>query len=132
MADGGRVTALVLDAGALIASERGDLRVTALLHSAERAQVPIRTSSAVVAQVCRGGPRQARLARALATVDERALDPERSRPIGVLLGLADMDDVIDASVVDIAVDGDENLTSNAEDIRALVRAAGRRVTVTAM
>ena len=87
--------ALVLDAGALIASERGDLRVTALLHSAERAQVAV-------------------------------------RPIGVLLGLADMDDVIDASVVDIAVDGDEILTSNAEDIRALVRAAGRRVTVTAI
>ena len=92
--------------------------------------MPIRTSSAVVAQVWRGGSRQARLASALSTVDEWALDPERSRTIGMLLGLAGVDDVIDASVVDLAVDGDEILTSDAADIRALVSAAGRRVTVT--
>ena len=36
---------------------------------------------------------------------ERALDPERL-----------LDDVIDASVVDIAIDGDEILTSDAKDM----------------
>jgi hypothetical protein len=121
--------ALILDASALIATERGDVRVAALLHEAQRGQVPVRTSSAVVAQVWRGGGRQARLACVLSTTDEWALDAARSRSIGRLLAAAGADDVIDASVVDMAVEGDEILTGDTGDIQALVSAAGRRITL---
>jgi hypothetical protein len=124
--------ALILDAGALIASERGDVRMAALLRDAQRGAVPVRTTSAVVAQVWRDGPRQGRLARVLAGADEAPLDPLRSRSIGTLLGAADMDDVIDASLVDLAVDGDEILTSDRGGIQALVSASRRRITVTSV
>lgn len=55
---------LVLDAGAFIAFERNDPRVRALVALASVGKVTLRTSSGVVAQVWRGGPRQARLASA--------------------------------------------------------------------
>ena len=57
--------ALVLDAGALIAIERGDPAVLDLLKSAHSDGLKVRTTSTVVSQVWRGGRRQARLASAL-------------------------------------------------------------------
>ncbi len=73
----GQTTHIVLDAGAFVAGERNDKRVRALVQLAEASEVTVRTSSGVVAQVWRGGSRQARLARLLGsgTIDERPLDP---------------------------------------------------------
>ena len=122
--------AFILDAGALIACERGDRCVIgAAATSRASIGVPIRTSAAVVAQVWRGGSRQAWLARALVGTVEEALDPERARSIGALLGPAGMSDVVDAAVVDVAQDGDEIVTADPDDIAALVAASGRRVVV---
>jgi hypothetical protein len=122
--------ALVLDAGALIGIERGDRAVLSIIAEAQRVGVPLVTSSLVVAQVWRGGSPEARLARFLGAVAEEALGPDRSRPAGELLGRSGEIDVVDASVVALAEDGDEILTGDLEDMARLVRASGRDVVVT--
>ena len=61
----------VLDAGALIAADRGD-RATWTRLKAAADDAPL-THGGVVGQVWRGGARQARLARFLAGVDVRPL-----------------------------------------------------------
>lgn len=52
--------------------------------------------------------------------------PAVSRRIGSLLALSDTADVVDASIIEIARDGDEILTSDPGDIVALAKVAGRR------
>jgi hypothetical protein len=121
---------VILDAAALIAYERGSRSVQALLELAVRQAQPVRTTTAVVAQAWRDGSRQARLARLLHAVDEVALTPERARRIGRMLQAADTADVVDASVVELAVDGDEVLTSDPGDLRRLAEAAGRTLIIT--
>ena len=63
----------VLDAGALIAVDRRDRRVGAMLRVLQQQSVPLVSSAAVVAQVWRRPARQANLARVLAGVDVRLL-----------------------------------------------------------
>jgi hypothetical protein len=122
--------ALVLDAGALVAIDRAEAAVVSYVVAANRNRVAVRTSSGVVAQVWRDGAKQARLARLLKGVDERALDKEASRRIGSLLGAAKLADVIDGSIVDIARHHDEILTSDPGDIAALAEAAGKELVIT--
>jgi hypothetical protein len=122
--------ALVLDSGALIGIERGDRAALSIIAEAQRLGVPLVTSSAVIAQVWRGGSRQARLARFLGAVAEEPLGPDRSRPAGELLGRSGENDVVDASLVEIAQDGDEILTGDLDDLARLVRASGRDIVVT--
>jgi hypothetical protein len=124
--------ALVLDAGALIAIERGDPAVLDLLKSAHSDGVKVRTTSTVVSQVWRDGRRQARLSSALRGIEEVAHDRSRSRRIGELLGRAGASDVVDAGVVDIAADGDDVLTSDVDDLAELATAVGRRLTLIAI
>ncbi len=121
---------LVLDTGALLAVERADQIVLALVDEARRAGVRVVTTSGVVAQAWRGGPRQARLALLLRGSHEVALDAARSRSVGMLLGVAGVRDVVDGSIVDAATDGDEILTSDPDDISALVSASGKAALVT--
>jgi hypothetical protein len=63
-------------------------------------------------------------------VDESDLTSEQARSVGQLLRRAAATDVVDGTVVDVARDGDEILTADPADIRALVAAAGKRVLVT--
>ncbi len=121
--------ALILDAGALIALERMDVKATGMVLSARRAAVPIRTSSAVVAQIWRDGAKQARVARALRGVDEVALDRDAARRIGQLLGEARRDDVVDGAILLVATDGDELLTSDPTDLAHLAAVAGLRIDI---
>ncbi|MGH3765072.1 MAG: PIN domain-containing protein [Pseudonocardiaceae bacterium] len=119
--NGGQTTHLVLDAGAFIAWERNDKRVRALVQLAESGEVTLRTSSGVVAQVWRGGSRQARLARLLGsgTVDERPLDPTAARQIGLLAHELGATDVVDGHVASLAMrSGTRVLTSDVKDLRA--------------
>ena len=124
------MTAVVLDAGALIAIERGD-RAIMLDLARERARArELRTTSMVLAQVWRGGSdRQALLARDLHRLDVVAVDDDLGRRTGELLGVAGTSDAIDASLVLIAEDADRIITSDVEDIERLVEASGRRVGV---
>lgn len=121
--------ALLLDAGGLIGYDRRNKTVIAFIDKAQRDQIPVRTTTAVVAQVWRDGSKQVRLARLLAGVDERDLTNPRSRSIGVLLAASRTADVVDASLVDIAFDGDEILTSDPHDLRVLAEALGKRLTI---
>jgi predicted nucleic acid-binding protein len=109
----------VLDAGALIALDRGAASVRGYVRLAGRGDVLLATSAAVVAQVWRGGGRQARLARFLASdlVSEIALDPAAGRRIGLLAAVLGSRDVVDGHVAIIALDRDAAvLTSDPTDI----------------
>ena len=124
------MSALVLDAGAFIAVERGDRAMMARLEAAEADEIGLRTSAIVVAQVWRDpAGRQARLARLLRAVDVRVVDDRLARDAGALLGQAGTADPIDATVVLVAESGDHLLTSDPEDLRRLAETAGVRVAV---
>ncbi len=110
---------VVLDAGALIAIERGDQRARAYVFLAEQGHVALATSAAVVAQVWRGGARQVRLARLLGSdlVAEVPLDALASRRIGAIAAALGASDVSDGHVAVIALERDAVVvTSDADDI----------------
>ena len=86
----------------------------------------------VVAQVWRDpSGHQALLARALRSIEVRSVDEDLARRAGVLLGRTSTNDAIDATLVLLAADGDDILTSDPEDIARLVAATSRRVRVIA-
>lgn len=120
---------LVLDAGALVAIERLDRTVRALLQVAQENGIPVVTSAGVVAQVWRNGARQANLARALAGVDAVPLDLTTAKKIGPLLRRTRTTDVVDAHVGWLAGPDDQVLTSDPKDIRRLLAARGVRAAV---
>jgi hypothetical protein len=118
------VTALILDAGALVAVDRDDRAMMARLLAAREHGLELRSNVMVVAQAWRDPRgRQVRLARLLRAVDVRAIDHEAGRAAGVLLGAADTSDPIDATVVLLAAPGDRILTSDPVDLTRLARAA---------
>ena len=86
------MTALVLDAGALVGFDRGDRPMMARLAVARQHGLELRSNAMVVAQVWRDRQgRQASLARLLRAVDVRAISHEDGRQAGVLLGQAGTD-----------------------------------------
>ena len=111
----------VLDAGALLALERGDRVLHAALDAERRAGRMPRTHGGIVGQVWRGGA--GRLARAMASVEVMPLDEELGRRAGVLLGRAGSRDVVDAALVLLASDGDVVLTSDPVDVAELAQVA---------
>jgi hypothetical protein len=124
------VSALVLDAGAFVAVERGDRAMAARLRAAERGGLDLRSSGAVVAQVWRDPTgRQTALARLLRAVDVRSVDRRLGQEAGVLLARAGRGDAVDATVVAVAEAGDRIVTGDAGDVRALVAASGRAILV---
>jgi hypothetical protein len=118
------MAALVFDAGALIALERGDRTVIALLALAALQGTEAITSSAVVAQVWRDPARQARLTRALGGVLEFPLDALVARRCGLLLATAGSSDIADAALALLVADGDTVLTSDPHDIEHLLETTG--------
>ena len=121
---------LVLDAGALVALERGDRPMWRRFKAAlARGDVPV-CHGGIVGQSWRGhGSRQALLAKALAGISVHNLDERLGRSAGELLGRARAHDVIDAALVLLAQDGDEIVTSDPDDIVPLAESAGRAVSV---
>jgi hypothetical protein len=126
------VTALVLDAGALVAVDRGDRPMMARLAVARQHGLELRSNAMVVAQVWhdRQG-RQASLARLLRAVDVRAISHEDGRQAGDLLGQAGTTDPVDATVVLLARPGDRILTSDPDDLTRLASAAGNSAVIVA-
>lgn len=116
---------LVLDTGGLIAFDRGDRQVAALVEAARRRRDRVITSSGCVAQAWRGsGSHRALLARLLRGTAEVGLDSRTSRTTGELCGVAKTTDVVDAHVALLTGDGDVVMTSDVEDLRRLLRARG--------
>jgi len=119
---------LILDAGAFVAAERGNREVLARVkHELQLGSAPV-TNGAVVAQVWRGGRgKQVPVAQLLAGVDVAPVDDLLGKRAGMLLALTGGQDAIDASVVCLARDGDDILTSDPGDLLALSRTAGVHV-----
>ena len=91
------MTTFVLDAGALIALERGDRNLWTRLYTVEAART-VQVPAGAIAQVWRTGARQARLARALKLSQEVPLDGRLAREAGALCGRTGNTDAVDASV----------------------------------
>ena len=119
---------LALDAGALIGIDRDDRRTAVLIELGRRSGAGLVTTAPVVGQVCRGSARQARLARLLAMIDVRAAHLAEARAAGELMAATGTADVVDALLVLLALPGDQLLTSDPNDVRALV--AERRIPLT--
>ncbi|MGH3822962.1 MAG: type II toxin-antitoxin system VapC family toxin [Pseudonocardiaceae bacterium] len=114
---------LTLDAGALIALERGDRRVRVLLDESERAGWSIVVPVGPLAQVWRDGARQAELARFLNATDRVGIvewDVAAARAAGVLCGRVGTSDVVDASVALCARERDHHIvTSDPQDFAVI-------------
>jgi predicted nucleic acid-binding protein len=106
----------------LIALDRGDKRLIALLQRALAQRLKLRVPSGVVGQAWRDGRVQVTLARFL-RIDEVEivpLDEQLARACGELCGATDTADIIDASVVILARERrDQIVTSDPHDLRRL-------------
>ena len=116
------VTGLTLDTGALLALERGDPRVRALLRRAVENRVGLSIPAGVVARAWRGGPRQARVARLLGdpAVTVVPFDEVTARAVGLLCGRSGHPDIVDVHVALNARErGQAVVTSDPGDVRAV-------------
>ena len=122
---------LTLDAGALIAAEKGSREFWLHWKDAKAEGTRVTVPAAVLAQVWRGN--SPLVARVLAGCVVEDLTETSAKDIGAALGRARRNDVVDASVVTGAVArGDAILTSDPEDIRHLLAAAGARLLILAV
>jgi hypothetical protein len=115
-------TGIVMDAGALIALDRGDKRMIALLQRAVTQGRAFRVPAGVVGQVWRDGRVQVTLSRFLrsAGVEVIPLDEQLARSCGELCGATNTRDIVDASVVLLARERlDPIVTSDPDDLRHL-------------
>ena len=113
---------ITLDAGALIALDRGDKRLIALLQRALAQRLKLRVPSGVVGQAWRDGRVQVTLSRFLRIeeVEIIPLDEQLARACGELCGATGTADIIDASVVILARERrDHIVTSDPHDLRRL-------------
>lgn len=116
------MTTATLDAGALIAFERGDRAMLALVVVARQEKMRFVVPSPAVAQVWRDGKTQARLARLLASqfLEVEPLTDQRARAAGQLCGATGTRDIVDAAVALCArARGGTVITSDAEDLLRL-------------
>ena len=120
---------LLLDAGALIGIDRDDRRVAGLIELGRRSGATLVASTPIVAQAWRGSARQARLARLLAMIDVRTVHLADAREAGELLAATGTADVVDAFLALLTVPGDQLLTSDPDDLSALVTERGIPVAV---
>ena len=119
---------LVLDAGVLIAHERGDRSPAAWLDRAAREGVDIAVAAPTIAEVWRDGSRQARLARLLNVCRIIDCDRQLARSGGEIMARARSRETLDAIVVAAAVlVGGAVLTDDLSHLRPLGTAAGIRI-----
>ncbi|ODS59404.1 MAG: hypothetical protein ABS36_00245 [Acidobacteria bacterium SCN 69-37] len=116
------MSGLTFDAGGLIALDRGDRRVLALVARAAQRGARLTVPATALAQVVRQPARQARVARLIrqAGTDLVALDGPDATATGLLLAARDTSDIVDAHVVVCAQRaGQAVLTSDPDDLRRL-------------
>lgn len=113
---------VTLDAGALIALDRDDREVVALLGRAHEVGARLTIPASALAQAVRRPERQARLARLVrqSTTSVVPLDRVDATHVGRLLAASGTRDVVDAHVVICARRaGQPVLTSDPDDLRRL-------------
>ncbi|MCG5214479.1 hypothetical protein [Streptosporangium sp. KLBMP 9127] len=97
---------IILDSGALIQLERGHAGMISVMKLVQTGKARAVIPRTVLAEIWRGGPRQARLAtllklaktprRGLISIDE--LTDERAQQIGRLISVCGHDDIVDVNV----------------------------------
>ncbi|MGI8662608.1 MAG: PIN domain-containing protein [Acidimicrobiales bacterium] len=113
---------ITLDAGALIALDRDDRRVVALLVRAVEGGGTVTIPATALAQAIRRPDRQVRLARLIRqpTTDVVPLDRVDATSVGRLLAASGTADVVDAHIVICARrTGQRVATSDLADLRRL-------------
>src|SRR5260370_38385894 len=122
--------AAVYDAGIFVAAERNERSVWAEHRVRLSAGIIPLVPANIVAQVSRS-PTQAQLHRFLRGCEVVCFDERSAHRTGSLLGKAKTADVVDASVVELAiVRGAEILTTDPRDIGLLVPPSGSRAPIT--
>lgn len=115
-------TGITLDAGGLIAFERGNRQIIALLARAAETAARITLPATVLAQVVRRPQRQVALVRLARqpTTDVIALDRVDATHVGRLLAASSTTDIVDAHVVVCANRaGQRVVTSDPHDLTRL-------------
>jgi hypothetical protein len=113
---------LTLDAGALIALDRNERLILALLAQTDANDAPISIPATALAQAIRNPRRQVRLARLIrqATTTVIPLDQDDAAAVGRLLATSGSADIADAHVVLCARrTGQRVVTSDPNDLTAL-------------
>jgi predicted nucleic acid-binding protein len=116
------MSGITLDAGALIALDRNDRRVIALVARAAERGMRITIPATALAQAIRNPARQVRLARLIrqSGSDLVSLNAPDATAVGLLLARTATTDVVDAHVVICARRaGQAVVTSDAKDIRRI-------------
>jgi predicted nucleic acid-binding protein len=121
------VRGFVFDAGAFLALERRAPLLLGLLEEARHGTVQVVLPRTVIAQVWRGGPRQANAGRLINAGRERdgpviidELTAGRAKQIGVTIGKISHPDIVDVHVALAAAErGHAVLTSDDADIAAV-------------
>ena len=116
------MSGVTFDAGALIALDRNDRRVLALVARAAERGMRITIPATALAQAIRNPARQARLSRLMrqAATDLMALNGPDATAVGLLLARTATADVVDAHVVVCARRaGQAVVTSDAADLRRI-------------
>jgi predicted nucleic acid-binding protein len=117
----------VYDAGVLLAIESNDRRMWAIHHLAIEEGRRLLVPAIVVAQAWRDARRQVQLGRFLHSCEIVPVGPEVAKAAGVLCGKAGTRDVVDATVVTMALAyGAIVFTSDPDDIAVLAAAAGTK------
>ena len=112
---------LTLDAGALIAYERGDARVREILTTAYARGVVPTIPAIALAEVWRGDPRDARIARLLKACSIESVGERLARAAGELRRTTPGSGTIDACIaVGVLSRGDVIATSDVGDMRSLL------------
>jgi predicted nucleic acid-binding protein len=118
------MSGITLDAGGLIALDRKDRRVLALLARAAERGERVTVPATALAEAIRNPARQSRLARLIrqASTDLVTLDGPDATKTGLLLAATRTRDIVDAHVVVCARRaGQVVVTSDAADLRRIDR-----------
>jgi hypothetical protein len=113
---------ITFDAGGLIAVERGDRRVFAIIAKALQDGLRVTVPATALAQVIRNPARQALLSQFVrdSTTHVIALDKDHATPVGRLLARSRTTDIVDAHVVICALQaGHTVVTSDPDDLSRL-------------
>lgn len=116
------MSGVTFDAGALIALDRGDRRVIALLARVKERGARVTIPATALAQAMRNPARQAHLARLIRqpNTDLVPLDGPDATSTGLLLARSRTSDIVDAHVVICARRaGQAVITSDAGDLRKI-------------
>ena len=119
------MSGITLDAGGLIALDRNNRHVIALLARTTDVGMRVTVPATALAQAMRNPARQARLSRLIrqSSTDVAALDGAHATVVGILLARTATVDIADAHVVICAQRaGQAVVTSDPKDIRRLAPA----------